>query len=65
LSDIGVVEQAPVQDGRNMTMLLAPSRAILASDDNAGDADGQSGSRKKSDRRRETEAQPAASDAAA
>ncbi len=65
LSDIAVVEQAPVQDGRNMTMLLAPSRAILASDDNAGDADGQSGSRKKSDRRRETEAQPAASDAAA
>lgn len=30
LSDIGVVEQAPVQDGRNMTMMLAPSKAILA-----------------------------------
>ena len=30
LSDIGVVEQAPVQDGRNMTMLLAPSKAVLS-----------------------------------
>ncbi len=30
LSEIGVVEQAPVQDGRNMTMMLAPSKAILA-----------------------------------
>jgi translation initiation factor IF-3 len=30
LSDIGVVEQTPIQDGRNMTMMLAPSRAVLA-----------------------------------
>jgi translation initiation factor IF-3 len=30
LSDIAVVEQSPVQDGRNMTMLLAPSKAVLA-----------------------------------
>jgi translation initiation factor IF-3 len=30
LADIAVVEQRPVQDGRNMTMLLAPSKAILA-----------------------------------
>ena len=30
VSDIAVVEQAPVQDGRNMTMMLAPSKAILA-----------------------------------
>jgi translation initiation factor IF-3 len=30
LSEIAVVEQSPVQDGRNMTMLLAPSRAVLA-----------------------------------
>jgi translation initiation factor IF-3 len=30
LSDIAVIEQAPVQDGRNMTMLLAPSRNVLA-----------------------------------
>jgi len=30
LSEIAVVEQTPVQDGRNMTMMLAPSKAILA-----------------------------------
>ena len=30
LSEIAVVEQTPVQDGRNMTMMLAPSRAVLA-----------------------------------
>jgi translation initiation factor IF-3 len=30
LSEIGVVEQSPVQDGRNMTMLLAPSKSVLA-----------------------------------
>jgi translation initiation factor IF-3 len=30
LSDIGVVEQTPIQDGRNMTMMLAPSKAVLA-----------------------------------
>jgi len=32
LSEIAVVEQAPVQDGRNMTMLLAPSKAVLATE---------------------------------
>jgi translation initiation factor IF-3 len=30
LSDIGVVEQTPLQDGRNMTMMLAPSKSALA-----------------------------------
>jgi translation initiation factor IF-3 len=30
LSEVGVVEQSPVQDGRNMTMMLAPSKAVLA-----------------------------------
>jgi translation initiation factor IF-3 len=32
LSEIAVVEQTPLQDGRNMTMLLAPSKAVLAGD---------------------------------
>jgi translation initiation factor IF-3 len=36
LSEIGVVEQSPVQDGRNMTMLLAPSKAVLATEKDAG-----------------------------
>jgi translation initiation factor IF-3 len=35
LSEIGVVEQSPLQDGRNMTMMLAPSKAVLA-----GEVDG-------------------------
>jgi translation initiation factor IF-3 len=44
LAELAVVEQRPIQDGRNMTMLLAPSRAVLAGqfdaakdDDAAGD----------------------------
>ena len=36
LSELAVVEQSPVQDGRNMTMLLAPSKAVLA-----GEKDGR------------------------
>jgi translation initiation factor IF-3 len=32
LAEIAVVEQTPLQDGRNMTMLLAPSKALLASE---------------------------------
>jgi translation initiation factor IF-3 len=30
LSDLAVVEQRPTQDGRNMTMMLGPSKAVLA-----------------------------------
>ncbi len=30
LAQLGVVEQRPTQDGRNMTMMLAPSKAVLA-----------------------------------
>jgi len=30
LQDLAVIEQRPIQDGRNMTMLLAPSRSLLA-----------------------------------
>jgi len=30
LSELAVVEQRPQQDGRNMTMMLGPSRAVLA-----------------------------------
>jgi translation initiation factor IF-3 len=38
LAELGVVEQRPTQDGRNMTMMLAPSKAVLA-----GRADGADG----------------------
>ncbi len=30
LSQLGVVEQRPMQEGRNMTMMMAPSKAVLA-----------------------------------
>ncbi|MGH2873775.1 MAG: translation initiation factor IF-3 [Solirubrobacteraceae bacterium] len=30
LAEYGVVEQRPLQDGRNMTMMLGPSKAVLA-----------------------------------
>jgi translation initiation factor IF-3 len=30
LSELGVVEQRPTQEGKNMTMMIAPSKAVLA-----------------------------------
>ncbi len=33
LSELGTVEQRPMQEGRNMTMLLTPSKAVLAGRD--------------------------------
>jgi len=35
LSELAVVEQRPIQDGRNMTMMLAPSKALMATDPKA------------------------------
>jgi translation initiation factor IF-3 len=65
LSELAVVEQAPLQDGRNMTMLLAPSKAVLAAEkspdgrpDSSGKGDGQASDDDES-------ASPAPTDAAA
>src|SRR5256885_8470771 len=41
VGELGVVEQRPTQDGRNMTMLLAPSKAVLAAADGAAAAAAQ------------------------
>ena len=42
LSELGVVEQRPMQEGRNMTMMMAPSKAVLAgSVDGEAHADGE------------------------
>jgi translation initiation factor IF-3 len=30
LADLAVIEQRPIQDGRNMTMMLGPSKAVLS-----------------------------------
>ncbi len=38
LSELAVVEQRPIQDGRNMTMMLGPSKSVLAGEHDA-DAD--------------------------
>jgi translation initiation factor IF-3 len=40
LGELAIVEQNPIQDGRNMTMLLAPGRAQTAD----GEATGENGS---------------------
>jgi translation initiation factor IF-3 len=43
LSELATVEQHPAQDGRNMTMMLGPSKAVLSGrldDDATEDADG-------------------------
>jgi translation initiation factor IF-3 len=40
LAEIAVIEQTPLQDGRNMTMLLAPSKAVLANEKGKGPSDG-------------------------
>ncbi|HEX5145857.1 MAG TPA: translation initiation factor IF-3 [Conexibacter sp.] len=33
LAELAVIEQRPIQDGRNMTMMLGPSKAVLAEGD--------------------------------
>jgi translation initiation factor IF-3 len=38
LAELGVVEQRPIQEGRNMTMLLAPSKAVLSGKASTGEA---------------------------
>src|ERR671932_1751 len=40
LSELAVVEQRPQQDGRNMTMMLGPSKAVLAGTLEEGAANG-------------------------
>ena len=44
LGELAVVEQRPIQDGRNMTMMLGPSKAVLAGtleQDEAASEDGE------------------------
>jgi translation initiation factor IF-3 len=67
VADIAVVEQTPIQDGRNMTMLLAPSKALLAaekerSQDGAGSAGRSGNGQQRADDRRHS---PTPSDAPA
>jgi translation initiation factor IF-3 len=41
LSELGVVEQRPMQEGRNMTMMMAPSKAVLAGRVGVGESGGE------------------------
>src|SRR4051794_17497877 len=56
LSELAVIEQRPIQDGRNMTMLLAPSKAVLA-----GEFDEDKNAQKSSEKdEQKDDAEPAA-----
>jgi translation initiation factor IF-3 len=57
LSEIAVVEQSPIQDGRNMTMLLAPSKAVLAGEQDQHESDGHAETRGKGSRRNRARAE--------
>jgi translation initiation factor IF-3 len=57
LSEIAVVEQMPIQDGRNMTMMLGPSKSVLAQGESeAAEAEAAP---KKHKRERHTDEHPA------
>ncbi|HEY2006746.1 MAG TPA: translation initiation factor IF-3 [Solirubrobacteraceae bacterium] len=66
LSEIAVVEQTPLQDGRNMTMMLGPSKTVLSGEaegskpptDEAAAAESRSGNRHRNGAGTET-AEPA------
>jgi len=63
LSEIGVVEQSPVQDGRNMTMLLAPSKAVLAGEKDARPEKASDGRRPKGSKDEPDEVESSADEA--
>jgi translation initiation factor IF-3 len=59
LGELAVIEQRPQQDGRNMTMMLAPSKAILEGTDQAESSDnGDQPSRSKPQSRKAGSADP-------
>ena len=42
LAEVAIVEQRPIQDGRNMTMMLAPSKSVLAEGEGGDHSSGAS-----------------------
>jgi translation initiation factor IF-3 len=68
LADLAVIEQRPQQDGRNMTMMLAPTRQAAeagASSDGGGGSGGRNGGGRSSGSRRDRAAAEKAAEAAA
>ncbi len=64
LADVGTVEQSPLQDGRNMTMMLGPSKAVLAGELESDAAAAQDEAAAKVDAAAKADATAAQSDAA-
>jgi translation initiation factor IF-3 len=64
LEELAQVEQRPTQDGRNMTMMLGPSKAVLSgeigppTDDDEGDEGTQDGKRGPQQHHTDKSAQP-------
>jgi translation initiation factor IF-3 len=52
LAEIAVIEQSPLQDGRNMTMMLAPSKTVLAQESHEHEHNGEPAPAKSSRRDR-------------
>jgi translation initiation factor IF-3 len=63
LAELAVVEQRPIQDGRNMTMMLGPSKAVLA--EGGGEARPAAAETDAEARAAPAEARPAAAEARA
>jgi translation initiation factor IF-3 len=55
LGELAIVEQTPLQDGRNMTMMLGPSKAILAGEGETHEPAADTGDSKKKPRRQQRE----------
>ena len=56
LAEVAVVEQTPLQDGRNMTMMLAPSKSVLAEGEEHVEVHHDEGGEKKPRRQQREEA---------
>jgi translation initiation factor IF-3 len=65
LSELAVVEQRPIQDGRNMTMMLGPSKAVLAGEFDANGSTATTGDEAASSDAPETTAEAPATEAPA
>jgi translation initiation factor IF-3 len=65
LQEVAVVEQRPIQDGRNMTMMLAPSKAILSGETGGGGSGDSSNGSGDSGSKPEAPSGESGSDAAA
>jgi translation initiation factor IF-3 len=65
LAEVAIVEQTPLQDGRNMTMMLSPSRAILAAEEAHAEPEHAEASEKKPRRQQRQAITPASEPAPA